>query len=243
MKSFKTYRLLQSIKFLKFFSYRAISICILFFCWVGVLVLNPWQELYAKDFGIEGHTYKIIEEDMLKVIEQRLSKVDLEQLNNKMTEKAKAYIERPTAVSGITRVKETREFFYDPTYILEEDIKDHRGIIIHHKGTKVNPLNSVPLREALIFIDGDDQSQVELALSLRAKQQGKAKIILVKGSPLQLQRNHRKDKIWFYFDQSGYLTKKFGINQVPALVTQEGLALKVTLIGNISNIENIGNRS
>ncbi len=239
MRASKIYRLL---KLVKPFSYGVISGCFLFFCWLGVLFFNPWQELHAKDFGIEGHSYKIIEEDMLKVIEQRLSKVDLEQLNNKMTEKTKAYIERPTMVSGITRAKETQEFFYDPTYILEEDIKDHRGIIIHPKGTKVNPLNSVPLREALIFIDGDDHSQVELALSLRAKLQGKAKIILVKGSPLQLQRNHKKDKIWFYFDQAGYLTRKFGINQVPALVTQEGVALKVTLIGNIRNIENIGNR-
>ena len=57
---------------------------------------------------------------------------------------------------------------------------------------------------------------------------GQAKIILVKGSPLKLQR---KEKIWIYFDQGGILTSKLGITQVPALVVQEGLQLKIKIFG------------
>ncbi len=183
---------------------------------------------YAKDFGIDGHTYKIIEEDMLKVMTQRLEKIDMEQFKQKLTEQTKQYVETPPAVTNVTKAQQTKEFFYDPTYVLQEEIRDHQGRIIHPKGVKINPLTSIPLSEALIFIDGDDEAQVDLALKTREKKQNRLKIILVKGSPLQLQRNH---KVWIYFDQAGFIIQKLGISEVPALVEQNGLNLKITIVG------------
>ena len=53
---------------------------------------------------------------------------------------------------------------------------------------------------------------------------GKVKPILVAGSYLDLM------KAWqlsVYFDQQGVLTRKFGITQVPALVSQEGMRLRI----------------
>ena len=182
----------------------------------------------AKDFGTLGNTYEIIEEDILKVIEKRLVKIDLEKLNKKMVERTKEYAERPTPVKGITKAKESREFLYDPSYVLEKDIRDDKGTIIHLAGATVNPLEFIPLRENLFFIDGDDEAQVKLALELRKKQKDKIKIILTSGSPLALQRKH---KIWIFFDQAGYITNKFGIKEVPALVSQESLRLKITIMG------------
>lgn len=199
---------------------------IIIFCWFGVcyigaLLINI-SEANAKDFGTQGHVFTIIEEDFLEVINARLQKIDWDEFNKNTQNKTKEYIERPTAVSGIVKAKESKEFFYDPTYVLTQDIRDHNNQLLHKKGTKVNPLEFTPLKEALLFIDGDDDSQVKFAL----KQQ--AKIILVKGSPLKLQR---KEKIWIYFDQGGILTSKLGITQVPALVTQEDLQLKIKIFG------------
>jgi conjugal transfer pilus assembly protein TraW len=179
---------------------------------------------FAKDFGIEGHVFPIIEEDILKVIEKRLANIDMDKVNRKMQEETKAYVERPTPVSSIKKAKKNREIFFDPTYILPEDIYDHNHQLIHVAGTKVNPLEHVPLRENLAFIDGDDESQVKLAL----KYPNRLKIILVKGSPLQIQREH---KIWIYFDQAGFITKKLGITEIPAFVEQDGLKLKIKIIG------------
>ena len=88
------------------------------------------------------------------------------------------------------------------------------------KGTRINPLEHIALRESLIFIDGDDEEQVSYALSL-----SDANIILVKGSPLKLQRKHKR---WIYFDQAGVMTTKLGITEVPALVEQDRLKLRIT---------------
>ncbi|MEK7400033.1 MAG: type-F conjugative transfer system protein TraW [Candidatus Poribacteria bacterium] len=202
---------------------QTILMTIVMFCWFGLwIILGIVVEAEAKDFGTQGHVFTILEEDFLEVINARLQKIDWEKFNQETQTRTKEYVERPTSVAGITRAQESKEFFYDPTYVLIQDIRDHNHQLLHSAGTKLNPLEFTPLREDLLFIDGDDDSQVKFAL----KQQ--AKIILVKGSPLKLQR---KEKIWIYFDQGGVLTSKLGITQVPALVTQEGLQLKIKIFG------------
>jgi len=51
-----------------------------------------------------------------------------------------------------------------------------------------------------------------------------AKLILVKGAPLDLMRARQRR---FYFDQGGTLVKRFGIRAVPAIVEQQGRILLV----------------
>lgn len=88
--------------------------------------------------------------------------------------------------------------------------------------------SKAPLSHALIFINGDNCTQVEYALGQYKELEGKAKIILTSGSPIKLQKEEKeKTEAWFYFDQFGFLTKKLGIKAVPAVVKQAGLRLKI----------------
>ena len=98
-----------------------------------------------------------------------------------------------------------------------------KGELIHAAGTKVNPLDSVGLRADLLFLDGDDPDQLAWAL----KQGADAKLILVKGAPLELMKARQRR---FYFDQGGKLTERFGIRSVPARVRQQGRLLEVSEI-------------
>ena len=106
---------------------------------------------------------------------------------------------------------------------LAADIRGAKGELIHAAGTRVNPLDSVKLRSDLLFLDGDDPAQIAWAL----KQDANAKLILVKGAPLELMKARQRR---FYFDQSGKLTQKFGIKAVPARVRQNGRFLEVSEI-------------
>lgn len=90
------------------------------------------------------------------------------------------------------------------------------------RGTRVNPLDTVPLRQRLVFIDGDDQDQVAWAMARTTALD--AKVILVGGSPFALMKAEQRR---FYFDQSGTLTTKLGIHAVPAVVEQRGRVLAV----------------
>jgi len=189
------------------------------------LIISSYQDTLSKDFGVVGHVWDIEEEDILEYIEKKLRSVDVDKLKEEMRGKTREAVERPKPVSGVKDNLLQRIHYHDPSYVVPEDIYDHKGNLLYKAGYKVNPLNQVPLREKLIFINGDNGEQVKYALKKRKEYQGLAKIILTKGTPLEIQR---KEKVWMYFDQQGVLTTKLGIKAVPALVEQSGLRLKVT---------------
>jgi conjugal transfer pilus assembly protein TraW len=196
---------------------------ILMFCMF--LIITSQQDALSKDFGVVGHVWDIAEEDILEYIEKKLRSVDVDKLKEEMRGKTREAVERPKQVNGVKTALLQRIHYYDPSYVVPEDIYDHKGNLLYKAGYKVNPLNKVPLRERLIFINGDNGEQVKYALKKRKEYQGLAKIILTKGAPLEVQR---KEKVWMYFDQQGVLTTNLGIKAVPALVEQSGLRLKVT---------------
>ena len=178
-----------------------------------------------KDFGKRGHVFKIKEESLLDFILNKLNLSEksgkIKQLQEEFKQKVIKKIKNPNQVVGISHTSEARIFYFDPIYVQEESIKDNLGNIIIESGVKINPLDHLSWGEPLIFIDGDELDQV-----IWAKSQS-GKIILVKGSPIELQEQH---KVWFYFDQAGILTEKFGIKKVPAIIEQEGLKLRISEI-------------
>ncbi len=177
---------------------------------------------WARDLGVFGPTFAIIEEDLLAVIQGRLNKLEeqglLAKAQQQIQAKVLAKLKRPQKVDGITKTIKPREFFYDPSIVVPQDLKDHKGTVFQKAGTRINPLNLVQLKQDLIFIDGDDLLQVSWGIAQ------KGKIILVTGSPIDLINKHQQP---FYFDQQGALVKKLGIEQVPARVSQAGQKLKV----------------
>lgn len=177
---------------------------------------------HIKDYGVKGHVFEIKEESMLDMIKDRLLQAEssgvLKKMQKQFQEKVKARLLKPKAVSGISRTIEPRIFYFDPTYTQSKDIKDSEGNILVPAGTTVNPLEELKWGEPLIFIDGEDQEQVEWA---KGKQ---GKIVLVNGSVLEISDQVSRA---VYFDQGGSLTDKFGITQTPATVTQDGNRLKI----------------
>ncbi len=198
------------------------------------LYLAQTIALQAKDMGSHGVVYPIDEQDPIILIQNKLNTMEkngeLDRHHLEIQKKTRDAIERPKPVEGITKLipephrgtTENHVFYYDPTYIVPEDLKDHRGKIFYKKGTKINPLETVSLSQDLLFFDGDDPAQVTFAKEKR--KEGSIKLILVKGAPLTLSE---ESGVPVYFDQSGFLTQKLGIKHVPALVTQERLRLRI----------------
>jgi conjugal transfer pilus assembly protein TraW len=69
---------------------------------------------------------------------------------------------------------------------------------------------------------------VKHARELSGRYAGRIKPILTGGSYLDLMKDWR---VPVYYDQSGTLTRRFGIRQVPALVSQDGLRLRIDELG------------
>ena len=194
---------------------------------VATLLLAGASPALAKDYGQLGAVSPVIEPDLLAAIEGRLLAAKaagkFEEINRKMAARTEAKVRRPTPVAGLTVTTQTRTWTYDPTITVASDIFDHQGHLIIPAGRKVNPLDTVGLRQSLVFLDADDQAQLRWAL--KATTPLNAKLILTSGSPFAVMKAEQRR---VYFDQEGKLTAKFGIRHTPAVVEQAGRVLKVT---------------
>ena len=180
----------------------------------------------ARDYGQAGAVFPVVETDLLSVIRGRLEAMQAsgatETMNRKLAARTRARVERPTAVAGIVTAVAPRSWIYDPTITVGQDLRDARGVVLVAAGTRVNPLNTVGLRQRLIFLNADDPVQLKWALSNSTALN--AKLILVGGSPFASMKSAQRR---FFFDQSGTLTTKFGIRAVPAVVEQAGRQLRI----------------
>lgn len=129
--------------------------------------------------------------------------------------KVRKRMKRPHPVGGLGKTKTKRTWFVDPSVIIENDITTPQGEVIATKGQKINPLHHVKRQKGFIFIDGDDQSQVDFVRNFMHTHT----LVLVKGAPLELQKTLH---IPVYFDQDGVLIQKYGIQNVPATLTMCG---------------------
>ena len=181
----------------------------------------------ARDYGQQGAVWPIVEPDLLAQIHARLTHLEktgeTARLNEELKRRTIARANRPEPVAGIGSAAATRSWRFDPTITVERDIADDKGRVIIAAGTRVNPLDTVPLRTPLVFLDGDDPAQ--LAWAVRRFSPTRAKLILVSGAPLELMKARQRR---FYFDQGGSLVKHFGIRAVPATVEQQGRVLIIT---------------
>ena len=182
----------------------------------------------AEDLGTIGPTYAIEEPHLLAAIEQQLrakqASGELARLETAAKHRIVDAIENPVPLSGIARAERPRSFYFDPSIVVSENITDAKGNILVPAGTRQNPLAVVSLTKQLIFFDGRDERQVTWAREAIARFEGKVKPILVAGSYLVLMQRWQ---LPVYFDQQGALTRKLGITHVPALVSQEGLRLRI----------------
>lgn len=192
----------------------------------AMLVIGPMRS-EAKDYGQAGQAFPVIEPDLLSTIEARLRRAEasgeLARTNEMFAKRVEAKVHRPDPVSGITPARAARSWNFDPSITMERDIRDQKGNLIAAAGQRINPLDFVAIRQDLVFIDGDDNEQLDWATAHYSDI--KAKIIFVAGSPVE-QMTAKKRR--FYFDQQGKLTSRFGIEHTPAVVTQVGKVMRVS---------------
>ena len=194
------------------------------FLLAACLIAVPAQ---ARDYGQQGALFPITEPDLLEQIQRKLMALQASGATAKLNEDLKrrtiAKVNRPTPVSGLGVASAMRSWAFDPTISVAEEISDDKGRVIMAAGTRVNPLDTVPLRQTLVFLDGDDPAQLDWAT--KNFQATSAKLILVTGAPLQLMRGKQRR---FFFDQGGKLVRHFNIKAVPATVKQQGRLLFIT---------------
>ncbi len=186
------------------------------------------ENAMAKNCGVIGAIYPIAEIDLRQVIQQRLltwqHNGGFDQWNIKFNQTLQQRMDRPLPVMGLHRTFQSRTWLFNPSVRIPYDLKNANGDIVLPVGTTVNPLDTVSLSETLLFYNADDLDQVRWAQRQDEQLKGKDKLILVKGSVISQITLFKKS---VFFDQGGRLTTRFGITQIPAIITQQGNRLKI----------------
>ncbi len=192
------------------------------------LMLGAAGGVRAMDLGVIGPTYEISEPHLLQMIEQRLRAKEhsgeLGSLEAEARKRGIATVKNPPPVTGLRATDAVRTFYFDPSFTLDRNLLGPQGELLFAAGTRKNPLEVVSLSRHLLFFDARDPRQVGRARQLIALYQGRVKPILVGGSYLDLMQSWH---LPVYYDQQGLLTRRLGITQVPALVSQDGLRLRI----------------
>lgn len=175
----------------------------------------------AVDLGVMGEVFPILEQDLIEVIMQKLQKLQadgkLEVYQQQIQARVKNGIERPNPVKDVVHTQTPRSYTFDPSIVVSKDLTDQNGNVFYKKGTKVNPLTIRPMTKPLLLIDGDETDHLTWAFKM-LKTYPLAKIIFVKGAPLKIMK---EIGLTIYFDQQGVICQKFGIKQIPALISQK----------------------
>jgi conjugal transfer pilus assembly protein TraW len=195
--------------------------------WALILGLCLVMPASAGHLGVYGNTWEIAEPDLLDALMAKLKAMEkagkLKQFEQEARRRALATIENPQPVPGITKARQSRKWTFDPSVKVQETIQDHLGNVIAPAGRVVNPLAYISLTKPLLFIDARDKRQVRYASAFVGREP-RAKVILVGGSWLDLTRTWKRQ---VFYDQAGFITGRFGIRQVPAVVRQQGKVLAI----------------
>jgi conjugal transfer pilus assembly protein TraW len=182
----------------------------------------------AKNYGQRGEVFPISEVNLLKAIAARLHNMqstgEFDRVNNQLRERTLAYVQRPTPVSGLSPATTARSFTYDPSMIVDRDIKDRDGRLIVAGGTRVNPLNVLPFKQTYVFFDADRKEELEYVLKTYPNR-ADVKLVMVRGAPLEAMKKYQRR---FFFDQGGYLVNKLRIIHTPTVMVPAGDVLRLT---------------
>lgn len=192
-------------------------------CWA---VLTVCCSAHAESLGQVGRSWPVAERDMAESLIARLrdkeSSGELARLHEGMRERAKATVRAPRSL-GLPRVVTIRSFLVDPSVTVPYDLSDAVGRVFQKAGTKVNPLDHMTLTKRVVFVDAADAMQLDW-LRKQSAVPGAMKLVLTGGLPEIVSKQLRRPA---WFDQDGSLVKTFGIQAVPAVVSQEGRLLRV----------------
>lgn len=172
------------------------------------------------DLGVRGQTYDIKEKSFKEEVAEKIKSIDFLMWEKKI---ADGLDESLKFKSKLGLCQENKNWLYDPTFEIEQDITlPYFNQVLYKKGHRYNPLkeNNIQFNKYLFFIDADKDEHLKLAF----KYSNVADIFVVKGNFENL-KNYNIQGWAFREEIEG---KSFKLNCLPTVYTQQNEKFKVT---------------
>ncbi len=183
----------------------------------------------AGQLGNYGSTYPVAEQDLIETLKQAAANLDQKALADKAIDH---YWDKYRFVT-LTPAKKNREFLFDPSITVIEDILTQDGVLIAKKGQVINPLDTLPFTKTIVVFNPLIEKEYEYAV-----RQARAAVAEGRGVIL-LATQIRRESGWEYlqaiaqdFDYPVYLLNKqlqsrFNLQYTPSVIRQKGNALLI----------------
>lgn len=182
----------------------------------GIVLLSS---LYAyEDLGVYGETKEIKERDFVELLNEKAEAIDYEKLKKDMD----AAVEKSLILnSSLKTCTQTKKRVFEPLIDIPNDVKlPYTEVILQSKEKKYNILkeNHISMPYNIMFINANDEIQIELARLYKHELKDKIKILMVSGNYNQI----AKDPILFdtQVSRDGIENKAFALECVPSIYSQ-----------------------
>ncbi|HCL6941375.1 TPA: type-F conjugative transfer system protein TraW [Legionella pneumophila] len=184
---------------------------------------------HAKNIGQYGQTFPVREEDIRKVIMNKLNALqqsgDLEHVQRDLERKAARQAMRPHPLA-LSTTRKPKTFRISPAVTVSHDIWTPDGYLIAKAGTRINPFERVRFLKTLIFFNADDARQVAW-VKKHYTDFKHVKFILTGGDVRVAAELFGR----IYFDVNGTISSRLQLQHVPSIVSQVDLDWQIKEIG------------
>lgn len=176
----------------------------------------------AKDYGVQGNVWEIIEPDIRQQIVESAAQADWSKAQDDLKESANTYLSR-LPKRQLPVAERTQTVWLDPSIILTSDIQapakqpdgTYAWQVLHAKGTRVNPLEQYRPVTAMLFFDGSQPEQLELVRAVLAQEPNR--IVPVEAGAGDLKGiNQSLQRSVFYANDA--MVNRFQVSYLPSLV-------------------------
>lgn len=194
---------------------------------VTVLMNLAYAEcVSAKELGTFGAVYPVVEEDLIKKIQEYIARIDMPRYEREQKDKARKYIlnYKPGSIPGKLPVADKDSVFsVDMSYTLDFDIPDGKGGILYPKGYTFNPLDYTFLSKTIVLLDGTDRRQIKWFKSSPWHKRLDVTVLLTNGTYHVLSKDLKRP----VFYASRKIIERFNIKALPSVVVQNGNVMNV----------------
>lgn len=184
---------------------------------------RKYKEGNIGDLGVKGPVETILERNLIEVMQEKVAGIDWAE---KKEEAIKRFWKKQKFIQ-LTRATQPRTRYLDPSILITDDMVTPNGVVIHSKGTRINPLDIKSFEQALVIFDPMDKKQLALV-------DAELKILKTKHQRITLMvTQFDRDKGWDsyksitdHFDSPVFkltndVSSRFEIENVPTIVTAE----------------------
>lgn len=191
--------------------------------WLVILFILLACPLWAKDIGVSGMTYPIVENDALQEIEQKVKAIDWGKVANRKELEAKIRNYRPRDLPHLKKARHERVFAVDLIWTLDRDLPDGKGGVLYPRGYKFNPLDYVSYPRTIVVLDAADRKQLGWFAKSGLSADPKVLLMITNGGYHDVMQTFRRPV--YYVNTA--IVKRFKLQYVPAIIVQKGNMMEV----------------